>query len=147
MHRPSLQSGRISFVALAGVLCVGMVALLFAFSGQTPRSAASEFMSALAKGDVDKLAENSIIQNKPKEEVKKEWHETMKNARNYFFLWEITAVTQSGDTATVRLNRTEHPDNPDSYAEHFELEMVKTKDGWKVDVPQIARTMFPFLPQ
>ena len=146
MHRPSKRSGRISFVTLAGVLCLMLVAVLFLFSGQSPRSAAGSFMSALAKGDVNALTELSVIHDKPKEQVRKEWEETMKNARGYFFAWNIVSYVQTGDTATVRLNRIEHPEASTSYEEHYELMLVRKKDGWKVDVPQIARTMFPYLP-
>jgi hypothetical protein len=147
MHRPSKRSGRISFVALGGIFSLALVAILLLSSGQSPRSAAAMFMTALAQGNVDKLTDLSIIHDKPKEAIHKEWEETVKYSRGYYFYWSIEAYTQSGDSATVRVDRTEHLESQAPYPEHFELQLVKTKDGWKVDVPQIARPMFPFLPQ
>jgi hypothetical protein len=147
MHRPTKRSGRISFVALGGIVSLALVALLLFSTGQSPRSAAAMFMTALAQGDVDKLTDLSVINNKPKDVIHKEWEETVKYSRGYFFHWAIKSMSQSGDTATVRVDRIEHLESPGSYEEKFELQLVKTKDGWKVDVPQIARPMFPYLPQ
>jgi hypothetical protein len=147
MHRVSRRSGRISFVLLAGICSVALIAFLFFFTGQSPRGVAGEFMTALAKGDVDKLTELSLVETRPKEEIHKEWERSIQYGRNYLFFWSITGLKQDADGATVRLDITKNPLSPSAYPEHYELQMVKTKEGWKVDVPQIARDMFPYLPQ
>lgn len=148
MHPASKRSGRISLVAIAGIVSVAMVAVLFLFSGQSPRGAAAEFLSALSSGDVNKLTELSSVGSKSKEEIHKEWEESIKYGRTYLFLWDITGFQQDKDnTAIVRIDVTENPGSPASYPQHKELQLIKVDGVWKVDVPQISRDAFPYLPQ
>ncbi len=147
MVRASRQSGRISFLAIAGLLSVMLVGVLFAFNGTSPRTAAAEFMSALAKGDVDKLTDLSIVHDKGRDEIRKEWSDAIKYSRSYFFLWQIVAVSQEKDAATVRLDVTVNPISPSAYPEHKELSLQRVGSTWKVDVPLITRDMYPYLPQ
>ncbi len=133
---------------LAGIVSIALVGVLFLFSGQSPRSTAADFMSALAKGDVDKLTELSSVNGKPKDEVRKEWDESIRYGRTYLFGWDITGFQQNKDgTAIVRIDVTENPGSPMSYPAHKELQLVKVDGNWKVDVPQISRDAFPYLPQ
>lgn len=147
MHRASKRSGRISFVGIAVVCAAAFVGILFFLSGESPEGSASNFLSALAKGDTAKLADVSLIHKEPKDQVRKDWENTLKLSRSFTFIWQITSVHTNGDRATIKLDFTKDPGAPTSYAEHYELEMVKTSDGWKVDVPQISRGMYPFLPR
>jgi hypothetical protein len=147
MHRASHRSGRISFVAIAGVCAVAFVAVLFLLSGQSPQSAASDFLSALANRDAAKLTDLSLIHNEPKEQIRKDWEQTLHYTPNFMFYWDIKAVVSEGNTATVKLDVTKNPMDPSAFGEHFELSMLKTESGWKVDVPQIPRDMYPFLPR
>ena len=148
MHRTSTRSGRISFVVLAGILSIAMVAALFLFNGQSPKTTAAEFMSALAKGDADKLADLSYIQGKSREQIKKEWQDTIKWSKAYLFRWDISTVTQRGDdSAAVRVEIWSNPLSPQSYSEPKPLTLIKENGAWKVDVTQITRDAFPYLPQ
>jgi len=148
MRRASRQSGRISIVAIAGIVSVLLVATLIFFNGESPRTAAADFMSALAKGDVDALTALSVVHKKSPDEVRKEWADAIKYGRTYIFFWQITGVSEEkSDSATVSIDLTADPFNPASYAEHKELTMVKVNGAWKVDVPEITRDMFPYMPQ
>jgi len=147
MQRASTRSGRISFVAIAGVLSLALVALLLFSNGQSPRSAAAEFMSALASGDVDKLTELSIVQTKGKDEIHNEWADAVKYGRSYIFAWNIVNVRQEKDSATVALEVIQNPQSGAAYPEKRELQLVRAGGGWKVDVTQISREVFPYLPQ
>jgi hypothetical protein len=147
MLRLSRRSGRISFVTLAGVASALLIGLLFVLSGQSPAGAAGQFMSALATGNPKKLAEYSIVGDKSPADVQKAWEQTVDYARNFRFRWEITGVSQDGEKAVVKLDYTKTPDAPQAYAEHYELELHKVGGKWKVDVPQIARDMYPYLPR
>src|SRR5690349_21210580 len=109
MLRASRRSGRISFVTIGGICSIAFVVLLFVFTGQSPRGAASEFMSDLALGDVKGLTNLSVVHNDSKEEIERKWKLAMDYGRNYIFTWSITAVNQEGDTATVKLERIENP--------------------------------------
>lgn len=147
MHCASRWSGRVSVVLLAALCAVGFIVLLVSFTGQTPRAAAGQFMTALAKGDADGLADLSIVQTKSRDDMKKQWEDTVRHTRSYVFVWQILAVTQNGDNATVKLDVVRNATDPMSYAEHFELPLTKRDGKWKVLVPQISREMFPYLPQ
>jgi hypothetical protein len=147
MHHASRRLGRISFVLLAGICSVALVGCVFLFSKQSPRSAAAAFLSALAKSDPDRLADLSIVQTKNRDEIRKEWSETLDLSKTYVFYWELGPSRQDGKQATVRVDITRKPNSPQAFPEHYELLLVETNDGWKVDVPQIARDMYPYLPQ
>jgi hypothetical protein len=146
MHTASKRSGRISFVAVAAVFAVGLLILLFFSAGASPRTAAVEFMSALAQGDPDKLTDLTLIQDRTKEDIHKQWQDALKYGKHYRFYWEIGAIKTDGDTATARIDVTKTP-TADSYADKYELILKKVNGAWKVDVAQIARDMFPYLPQ
>jgi len=125
-----------------------LVVFLIFFNGESARSAAAEFMSALSKGDVNTLTELSTVHKKSPDEIRQEWREAMTYGRSYLFYWEITGVTnEKSDSATVRIDLTANPLSPASYPEHKELSMVKVDGKWKVDVPEITRDMFPYMPQ
>jgi hypothetical protein len=147
MIRSQRRAGRVSLVAVAGIACLLMVAALFLLSGQSPGGAAGQFLTALAKGDVDKLADNSVLGGKDHDQLKAAWQETLKYARDYTFRWDITNVRQDSDGAVVRIDFTRNPYSSMSYPEHYELQMVQVGGKWKVDVSQIPRDMFPFVPQ
>lgn len=147
MLRSIKRSGRVSFVLLAGVCSVALVAILFMFGGDTPQTAASQFLTALAKGDPKGLAQRSVIRDLNEEQREKAWEESLKYSRNYLFHWSLGPVQASDDQATVKLDFTKNAYSSNSYPEHFELFLVKRPDGWKVDVPQLSRDMYPYLPQ
>jgi hypothetical protein len=147
MQPASRRSGRISFVAIAGICSLALVGFLMLSTGKSARTCAGEFMTALARADINKLTETSVVQNESKDQIRKEWEQTMKYGRNYVFFWTIDGVDESKDVATVRLGMTKNPLSPSAYPEHYELQLKKVNGEWQVDVTQISREMFPFLPQ
>lgn len=147
MHRSSRKSGRISFVLLAGICSIALIAVLFLFTGDTPTNAATEFMTALANADAKTLAKRSVIHDQTEEQRLKTWEDTLKYSRTFTFHWTLGPIRDDGNTAAVKLDYTKEPLNPNSYVEHFELFLVKKSDGWKVDPTQLSREMYPYLPQ
>src|SRR5579862_4130065 len=125
MRHASRQSGRISIVAIAGVLCLLLIGILLFSTGESPRTSAAEFMSALAKGDVDGLTKLSVVHQKGKDEIRKEWERSIRYGRSYLFAWAITSVTEEKDNATVGIDLTVDPLKSGAYPEHKELTMVK----------------------
>jgi hypothetical protein len=146
MHTASKRSGRISFVSIAAVFAVALLAFLFFSAGASPRTAAIDFMSSLAKGDVEKLTDLSLIQDRNKDQIHAQWQEAMKYGKNYRFVWQIGAIKTDGDTATARIDVTKSP-SPEAATDKYELILKKVDGAWKVDVAQITRDMFPYLPQ
>src|SRR5688572_24259212 len=94
MRRASKQSGRVSFILVAGVCSLALILVLFLYKDRSPRTVAAEFLSALATANVDELANLSVIHDKSKEEVKKEWAQTMKYSRSFMFYWTLGAVRE-----------------------------------------------------
>ena len=123
-----------------------MLAFLFLSAGSSPRTTAIEFMSALAQGDPDKLTDLSLVQDRTKDQIHKQWEEAMRYGKYYRFYWEIGATRSEGDTATTRIDVTKTP-GPDAAPDKYELILKKVDGSWKVDVAQIARDMFPYMPQ
>jgi hypothetical protein len=146
MHTASRRSGRISFVAIAAVLAVAMLAFLFFSAGGSPRTTAIAFMSSLAEGDVAKLTDLSLVRDRSKEEIHKQWEDAVKYGKSYRFAWEIGPIRTDGDSATARIDVYKSP-SADAYADKYELILKKVNGSWKVDVAQIARDMFPYLPR
>jgi hypothetical protein len=146
MHLASKRSGRISFVVLAAILCVGFVCVLIFASGKSARGAAGEFMTALSNGDPEKLANLSMMGEKSKDEMKKAWQDSITYSRSFLFHWDITSAKDDGKAGVAVVQMTKNPLTQNAYPEKYELQLVKVGDDWKVDVTQIPRDMFPFLP-
>lgn len=149
MSRSVRNAGRISPLALFGVVAVALIGAGFFFVQQSVATVGSQFMDALARGDVNKLTEMSYMADLPKEEIRKRWDFTVNKAAPYYrFTW---AITDSGETAGnagyVRLNVTRNAGTPGGYDEPFELPLLKIDGQWKVDVRAISRDMYPGLPR
>lgn len=145
MHR---RSGRISFLLLAGIASLALVALLFAFSGRSATAAASDFMSALAVRDASKLAEYSVIAKLDRAGREKAWTETLRHTKYFRFAWRVNTTRQDPDgAAIVVIDFVRHPDAPGATPELLQLPMTKQDGDWKVDVTQISREFYPYLPR
>ncbi|BBO23322.1 MAG: DUF2950 domain-containing protein [Fimbriimonadaceae bacterium] len=141
------QSGRVHWITVVGLLgIVALVVLLFA-GKESPANVASRFMSALARHDVEELTSLSFYEGDP-EQLRKGWDYAVNVAGKHFlFRWSLETVKESGpDTAAVKL-KVERALGPNSFPENFDLPLVLTKDGWRVDVRGISRNMFPGLPR
>ncbi len=136
----------------AGLLVlVVLLALVagFVYAGTSPGTVGSNFMDALARGDVDRLTELSVLGDEPKESIRRKWDFAVHKAAPYYrFAWQIAGTEETKDGgAAVRLKVQRNVDSGGSYDENYQLPLVKTKDGWKVEVGGINREMFPGLPR
>ncbi len=105
-------------------------------------------MSALAKQDVDELADCSFVGTKSKEEVKEAWKRTFSYSKHFAFEWSSVAASQPDpNNGMVRLQVKGNANLPSSYEERFDLALRKVDGNWKVDVRAISREMYPFLPR
>lgn len=127
---------------------MALVALLFAFSGRSATAAATDFMSALASRDAAKLAEYSVIAKLDQAGREKAWADTLKHTKYFRFAWRINTTKQDPDgAAIVVIDFVRHPDAPGASPEHLQLPMTKQGGDWKVDVTQISREFYPYLPR
>ena len=143
------SSGKVSITAI--IVCVILLGMaVFALStGESPTSAASRFMGALATRDVDTLAEMSYAPGYTKEEMTKKWKYTEDVVAPYFpFTYEIKGESEPAkDAAIVWMAYTNDAGKSGSYEKRLELQLHKTPDGWKVDVFSMPRDLYPGLPR
>jgi hypothetical protein len=140
--------GRINWVLVSVVGIVLLFGSSLLFGSESPQSVGSRFMTALAKGDVDQLAELSYPQER-KEDFRKQWDWAVNVAGpHYRFVWKVTGFTQlDEDTASVRMMVARNVMTPGTYEEKFELPMVREDNTWRVDVRAVNREMYPGLPR
>jgi hypothetical protein len=142
------QSGKIHWMAALGGL--GMIAAvgLFFMGGDSPVTAAGSFMSALAKGDTEALADFSYIEGKTRVELIEEWdYATKVAAPHYQFKYEITTeVRTSPELSIVKMKLWQNVDRG-GYDEKFALPMVKKDGKWLVEIRGLSRDMYPALPR
>jgi hypothetical protein len=144
-----LVAGKVGVTAIVIVaFLVGLGAMMLV-SGDTPTATAARFMKALSDGDHKTLTEMSYSGDVSKEELAKQWEYTMTVAApHYQFSYEIKGETQpSKDSAIVWMMFTKNVGAGGTYPERFDLPLVRTEDGWKVDVFSMNRDMFPGLPR
>lgn len=149
------SSGRVNFLTLGVVLIVGLMGAAVFFAKESPQTVAVNFMDALARHDVKKLTELSLIgESDPaaaeakRKKLEEQWDYCVNFAGKHFpFTWRVTAAnasTENAATATVQMT----PDavNPASYEQKFDIPLEKEGGKWKVDVGGISKVMFPALP-
>lgn len=146
-HRRMKQNGRVHWLGLVALVGIIGLLVLIAFSGSSPASAAGAFMTALAKGDVDKLTDLTYQGQKTKDQIQKDWDFTVHKASPYYrFTWQMKDEHFMSDKeATVKMDLYRNL-GPSSYPEHFELPLQKVDGKWKIRVESINREMYPFLP-
>jgi hypothetical protein len=136
-------------IALVGIICLVLLVPLFFASKRGPENTAVDFMSALAKGDVDQLTKLSTIGNLPPDQVHKKWEDAINAAKYYRFAWRITDVSSASDTSAaveMQLRRNLNTREGEDEMPH-ELPLVKVNGEWKVPVDQMDRDIFPYLPR
>jgi hypothetical protein len=143
---PMRTSGRVSLLLVAGIVSFVFVLALLFVPRESVTGVGNRFMTALAQGDVDTLTEMSYIGNAPPETVREEWRfATQEAGRHYRFIWRVTGATQASDnSASVRMQVVR---DSVGYEENYQLPLVKTEEGWKVDVRGISRSLYPALPR
>ena len=148
------QSGRISLLGLGGIAIVVMVVASLFLAKEDPTATGGQFMDALARHDVDKLTELTLIDSADPQHIeadKKHLHDEWDFCVNvagehYPFIWKVTNSNTAADGhASVTLEITKITNN--SYPEKFELPLEKVNGKWLVDVRGISRLMFPALPE
>lgn len=141
-------SGR-TLLILAIVVVAALFSLILLGGRESPESVAIQFMTALSKGDSDKLAALSSTRNSSAETIKKQWEfATHVAAPHYTFLWRIMRSLQaSPNEASVSLQVTRNALTPGSFEENYELPLVREQGKWKVVVSGINAEMYPALPR
>lgn len=143
-------AGRVSILTLvvcAAVLVGGAIVLLLTV-GDSPETAAQEFLSALAKGDVDSLTKLSYMGDEKAEQVKSEWTFAVDAGKYYRFAYQMLGSNQSDPKdAAVQIKIIRNLGKPASYDENKELPMVKFGGQWLVDVRSMDNELYPALPR
>jgi hypothetical protein len=148
------ESGKIGLLTLAVIVIVGMIFVSFLFAKEDAASVGSQFMDALARHDVDKLTELSLVgktdpstAEAERTKLKEQWKFCVNTAgQHYAFQWKISGSNNATDdhaTVIVQINKG----GANGYDEKYELPMEKVSNKWLVDVRGIAKTMFPGLPE
>ena len=143
------RAGRISPLAVIGVVCILLLIPLFFITQKGPENVAADFMVALGKGDADTLAKLSYLGNDDQATRLKEWQQCIEVGRHYVFTWRITDVTQSTpDSAAIQMQMRRNLQLAMGKDEmKFELPMRKINGAWKVDVGSMDREIYPALPR
>lgn len=141
--------GRASWLTIAGLAGLVIIVVLFFMSGESSQAAASRFMNALGKGDVNTLASMSDIPGKSEDEIRKAWEHTTKVAGpHYIFTYKISSNLDANDqTSMVRMMVIRNAERDGAYEEKFELPLVKKDGKWKVEVLGLDRRLYPGLPR
>lgn len=142
-------AGRINFMLL-GVVAVVVLGVVLVFAGRNgPTDTANQFMMALAKGNVDKLMDVTFIRDGDKEAMRKQYDFATKVASPYYtFTWVVRGEKDANDTtASVQLSVWRNAMKNGTYAENFEIPVVKSNGRWLVDVAGINVEMYPALPR
>lgn len=144
MHR----AGRVNLILIGLAVVVVFVGIL-AFAGRSgPTPSANAFLTALVKGDVDKLTDLSYYQG-DRGKLKEQWDFAVHQAGKYYaFTWRVKDEKQSNDTnAAVQIDIVRNVRSGSSYPENSEIPMVKVDGAWKVDVRSLDRDIYPALPR
>ena len=142
------RSGRASIVIVIAIALVAAVVVLFFMAGESPSGVAGRFLTALAKGDTQTVADLSYMEGKTPQQIKTEWDETYELSKYWRFTYEVQdSNEQDTDNATVPIQWVKKADSSGAYAEKYELPLVKRDGHWKVDVRGISREMYPALPR
>ena len=143
------NSGKVGVTAIVVVAFVVGIGVMAVSSGESPSSAAARFMQGLVDMDEQTLADLSYGEGTSNEQFREKWDYTMHVVAPYFqFSYEVKDETKQGDDrAVVTLLYVRNAGSSGTYEENFQLPMIKTEDGWKVEVYSINRDMFPGLPR
>lgn len=144
-----MRSGRVSVWTIVIAIPVIVIVAFMFLGGESSTTAASRFMSALAKHDVATLTEMSDLPGQDKEAIRKQWDYALNVAAPYYvFRWALREASRdTGEEATVQLYVWRNAASPSSYEEPFEMRLRKVEGKWKVQVDQLHREMFPALPR
>lgn len=146
IHYGKMKRGRVS---LFTVVVIGAVAALsgivvFSRTGDSPESAITQFLTALATKDRATLTARSFLPGNTPEELQKKWDETCRLTEYFVFQWHYKgAQTQTEKTAVAKVNMF----GRGAVDQDFNVSMVKQDGKWKVDLSILDRKFFPSLPR
>ena len=124
---------------------VGVVVMFFV-AGESSTTAGSRFMAALSQRDLKTLADMTYVEGKSPEQIKAEWKSCLDANEYYRFTYNVVgADTPKEGEAMVRITLQKNVTSS-SYDENYTLKMFKKPDGWKVDVANLNRDLYPWLP-
>ncbi len=120
----------------------------------SPTSAASRFMGALASGDYKTVAATSQAAKKPGESIEdarkrleEEWKFAIETAgKHYRFRYRLLGQIVTGDKGAVNMQVWKNY-SASAYEENFDLPMVKDEGKWKVAVRGMSRKWYPAVPR
>jgi hypothetical protein len=145
------KGGRISLVLILAIIAVliGVSVMYATTSGDSPESAGSKFMSALAKGDVDQLTDLSYVVNATPADIHQKWDFACHTAGPYYhFKWRANgAIIADQDTAALKIWYTKDANARGSYEDTFELPLIRVNGHWKVDVSSMDHSIYPAMPR
>lgn len=142
-------SGRANIaIVIAGAFIVALGAMTM-FTEPTATDVASRFMAAMAKLDASTLADLSYVEGEDKGRVLEQWtYMTDVVAKEYTFSYEIKGEKSLSDKSSiVWMMFTKHAGMDGAFEERFELPMIKTDEGWKVDILATSRDFLPGMPR
>ena len=148
MTKRQLGAFRINPIILLGALGLIAIPVIMVMLGQSPQSAANEFMQALAAGDVETLTELSHLPD-PSRPVSDQWKDTFDlYAKNYVFGYEMGSTEKMGpNDAVVKVTVVEFRGPEMHENDTANLPLKKVDGKWKVDLRDLTRTFFPGLPR
>jgi hypothetical protein len=143
------QSGRIALLLLLPLAVVVIWLFVVLTAPPNPGDKATEFMQALAKGDVDRLTEMSYMPGLERDEIRKRWeYTTQVVGPHYGFIFRLQNHRMTAENeAAVRFEVYRDIYAGTTYAEPFEIPMIRVNDEWLVDVRSINRDFYPGLPR
>lgn len=124
-------------------------AVLFVLAGKSsPEAVAEQFMRSLDTKDLDSLVKLSYFENPPPD-LREQWDHCVNSAaRNYIYVWKFERIrfpTEGRAVISVMFVTYLSPKG-EELPEPIELPLIETKDGWKVNMDEIPRKFFPYLP-
>lgn len=145
-------SARISLIALLGLLGLAFLfayVVFFGFGSRSPEQAMSEFMTALAERDIERLMEVTVI-DRPYKPLREQWDFCLNvAARGLPFAWRTGDARQlSENRAYVEVFMIEFSvGGAKESDEPYRIPLVRDGGRWKVDLAGVPRDFFPGLPR
>lgn len=143
------QAGRANLLVIATIVMAAFIASALLLGRDSMSSTCGKFLGALAKGDVETLTNLSYLGDKPKDDIKKQWEFTLKEAApHYRFMYRIENAKEQGpDSGAVSIKFWRNALMGSTYDEPYDIPMVRRDGKWLVDVKGLSRDMFPALPR
>lgn len=137
------------FIWIFLLVVVAGAAVVVIGGGRSPESTAEAFMHALDSKNIDELIRLGHFETPP-EDLREQWDHCLNvAAKNYVYVWyfERTRETVAGRAAVLVMFVVYSGPKGTELPEPIELPLIETKQGWRVNMDEMPRKFFPFLPQ